>query len=399
MNKYHFLSSKIGLYTFLGVLLLLFSLNLEAARSKRFTVVIDAGHGGKDSGAIGYGYREKDIVLSVAKKLGERIRSQHPNVRVLYTRKTDVFVGLQARADFANKNKASLFISIHANSVPQSKSASGTETYVLGLNKRENNLSVARRENQVMLLEDNYKSIYKGYDPNKTESRIIFDVVQEAYIERSIDMADFVERAYRRTGRKSRGVRQEGLWVLSQSAMPAILTEIGFISNKSEAEYMASSKGQNEIAKALSEAFTKFYLGTGNASTEDNEEVSEDNDNSYSEDSIAQIETSEAQEEQKPRKGREAKRTDNKTPKSESKNLRYKVQFMSTPQKLDPKDKSFKRLKRPVQRERLGSHWVYTIGNSRSLSEAKQIQQSIRKWYRDSFIVSYEAGKRIGRVN
>lgn len=365
------------------------------AGKRQFTVVLDAGHGGKDAGAIGYGYREKDIVLSVALKLGKRIKSQHPEVRVLYTRERDVFVGLQARADFANKHKASLFISIHANSAGKSTAVSGTETYVLGLHKKENNLSVAMRENKVMLLEDNYQSIYKGYDPTKTESHIIFDVAQEAYIERSIDMADFVERQYRRQGRSSRGVRQEGLWVLSQSAMPAILTEIGFISNEREASYMNSSKGQDEIATALARAFTQFYAGRDAIAPEPASEEVNKTESADGEDSIALSEAKEGS-----RLSGEGSRssTSSKRRTAEEKGLRYRVQFMSSPDKLDVQDKSFKRLKESVRRERLGSLWVYTIGNSTSLSEARSLQKSIRKWYPDSFVVAYKQGKRQGRA-
>ena len=210
------------------------SLSNLNAQSGQFTVVIDAGHGGKDPGAMAHGYKEKDIALAVALKTGSKIKADHPNVRVLYTRDRDVFVGLQARSDFANRHKASLFISIHLNSSP-SGSAYGTETYVIGMNKQSNNLNVAMRENKAMLLESDYKTTYKGFDPTNAESYIIFDLMQEAYINRSIDIAKFVERQYKNNGRTSRGVRQEGLWVLSQSAMPSILTEIGFISNANDA--------------------------------------------------------------------------------------------------------------------------------------------------------------------
>lgn len=250
----------------LYILISLFTaIGSQVAEAKKgdFVVVIDPGHGGKDSGAVGYGYKEKNIVLSVAKKLGKLIKEKHSGVCVLYTREKDVFIGLQARSDYANKHKASLFISIHANSAAPNTRVRGTETYVLGLEKQGSNLSVAMRENEVILLEKDYKTTYKGFNPKDVESYIMFDMMQEAYLTRSIDMAKFVEQQYRKSGRSSRGVRQAGLWVLSQSAMPSILTEIGFISNKADANYMGSEAGQDEIAEGLARAFTKFYNSRG----------------------------------------------------------------------------------------------------------------------------------------
>lgn len=366
------------------------SLSPALAQKGQFTVVIDPGHGGKDAGAVGYGYKEKDVVLAVAKKLGKRIKNDHPKVRVLYTRERDVFVGLQARADFANRHKASLFISIHANSAGKNSSVRGTETFVLGLSKQSNNLSVAMRENKAMLLEDNYKTIYKGFDPTNAESYIMFDVMQEAYLARSIDMANFVEKQYRANGRSSRGVRQEGLWVLSQSAMPSILTEIGFISNKAEAQYMGSETGQNEIAAALSKAFTKFYSGRD---AEGREQGNAQEDTAEGYESISQGEQRQSERVNRNNSGKQKQES-----KKSSAKARYKVQFMTSKEPIDPKDSQFKRLKQTVSRQRLGSSYIYTIGNSRSLSEAQALQKSIRKHYPDSFVVEYDGTKRIGRV-
>ena len=228
-----------------------------AFAQRLFTVVLDAGHGGKDGGTIGHSGKEKDITLAVAKLVGSKIRASHPEVQVLYTRTTDVFVGLQARADFANKHKASLMLSIHVNSAPSS-SVYGTETYVLGVAKFANNLSVAMRENKAMLLESNYKTIYRGFDPTSTESYIMFDLMQDAYFNKSVDFANKLQRRYRQQGRYSRGVRQDILWVLSQSAMPSVLTEIGFLSNANEAAFMLSESGQQTIATAIAGAFTSY---------------------------------------------------------------------------------------------------------------------------------------------
>lgn len=356
------------------------------ARGGRFTVVIDPGHGGKDPGAIGHGYKEKDVVLAIAKKFGQRIKEEHPSVRVLYTRERDVFVGLQARADFANRHKASLFVSIHANSTGSGGSASGTETFVLGLSKQSNNLSVAMRENKAMLLEDNYRTIYKGFDPSSAESYIMFDVMQEAYLQRSIDMASFVEAQYRRKGIKSRGVRQDAFWVLSQSAMPSILTEVGFISNKRDAEYMGSSSGQSEIADALVRAFTKFYLGRdveGREASQESRETAEELDASSSSETLAQT------------RSRGDKTTERK---ATGKSL-YRVQITTDKEKIDTKDRRFARLGMPVRRERLGKVWVYMVGETKSLSEARTLRKQIAKYYKDCFIIEYVGGKRSGRVS
>lgn len=234
---------------------------LSLGAQRLFTVVIDAGHGGKDSGTVGNGGQEKNITLAVAKLVGAKIKATHPEVQVLYTRSTDVFVGLQARADFANHHQASVMLSIHVNSAP-SREVRGTETYVLGVGKFANNLSVAMRENKAMLLESNYKTTYRGFDPSSTESYIMFDLMQDAYFNRSISLANHLQRQYKAIGRYSRGVRQDILWVLSQSAMPSVLTEIGFLSNPSEAAYMLSSEGQEALARSIASGFSAYYLST-----------------------------------------------------------------------------------------------------------------------------------------
>ena len=362
------------------------SLSNLNAQSGQFTVVIDAGHGGKDPGAMAHGYKEKDIALAVALKTGSKIKADHPNVRVLYTRDRDVFVGLQARSDFANRHKASLFISIHLNSSP-SGSAYGTETYVIGMNKQSNNLNVAMRENKAMLLESDYKTTYKGFDPTNAESYIIFDLMQEAYINRSIDIAKFVERQYKNNGRTSRGVRQEGLWVLSQSAMPSILTEIGFISNANDAAYLGSESGQEEAAGAISRAFTKFYdskskVGREHATADSSEQTAP-----------AEVSSSSSRSSQ-----RNNPRT--KTEKKESEGHTFRVQFMTDRTKIDTSDKQFRSLHESIYREQSGKVWLYLAGKFSKLEEAKRYLQTLKKKYPDAFIVRYDrkTGERLGRI-
>lgn len=360
--------------------------SLKAQRGQ-FTVVIDAGHGGKDPGAMAHGYKEKDIALAVALKTGSKIKANHPNVRVLYTRDRDVFVGLQARSDFANRHKASLFISIHLNS-STSGSAYGTETYVIGMNKQSNNLNVAMRENKAMLLESDYKTTYRGFDPTNAESYIIFDLMQEAYINRSIDIAKFVERQYKNNGRTSRGVRQEGLWVLSQSAMPSILTEIGFISNANDAAYLGSESGQEEVAGAISRAFTKFY--------DNKSKVGREHSTADSSEQTAPAEVSSSS-------SRSSQRNNptTKTEKKESEGQHtFRVQFMTDRTKIDTSDKQFRSLHESIYREQSGKVWLYLAGKFSKLEEAKRYLQTLKKKYPDAFIVRYDrqTGERLGRI-
>jgi N-acetylmuramoyl-L-alanine amidase len=222
------------------------------------TVVIDAGHGGKDPGSPGKLTYEKDVVLAIALKLGNLIETELPGVKVVYTRKTDEFIPLHQRADIANENKADLFISIHANGNPNSL-VTGTETLVLGLHRAGENFEVAKRENSVILLEADYHSRYEGFDPNSPESYIIFSLMQNLYFEQSINMAALIEDQFReRAQRKDRGVKQQGLLVLAQTSMPGILIETGFITNPEEEKYLMSEEGQNVISSAIFRAFRDY---------------------------------------------------------------------------------------------------------------------------------------------
>lgn len=357
------------------------------AKTRPFVVVIDAGHGGKDPGARRGAIKEKDITLSVALRLGELIRSNQPGIKVLYTRSTDKFVGLQERADFANRHNASLFVSIHVNSAPGV--VSGTETFVLGLDKQQSNLSVALRENKVIELEDNYKTIYQGYNPNKSESLIAFKLQQEAYQDRSIEMARLVEAQYRAAGRSSRGVRQAPFWVLSQSAMPSILTEIGFITDPAEASFLSSKDGQATIARALYRAVAKFHADAVGKQAPAPEAIAEP-----AEEPIEVVATTaEAPEDATP------SRPKGKPQQAASTGLRYRVQFMSVPELIDTKDRQFRRLGAPIYRMKYKNVHRYMAGNARSLEEARALRTKIKKYYKDAYIVSIDkAGGYLGRV-
>ena len=225
------------------------------------TVVIDAGHGGHDPGAISKSSQlsEKQINLDIALKLGARIEKEYPDVKVIYTRKTDRFVELAERGNIANRNKADLFISIHVNSA-KSTAASGTETFVMGTDKSASNMEVCKRENSVILLEDDYTTTYEGFDPNNPESYIIFNLMQNAHFEQSISFAALVQNQFTRNGpiKKSRGIRQAPLMVLWRTTMPSVLIEVGFLSNSSDRSVLVQAANRQKIADDIFRAFSTF---------------------------------------------------------------------------------------------------------------------------------------------
>jgi len=227
-------------------------------RNKVRTVVIDPGHGGKDPGALGKKYKEKDIVLAVALKFGEYIRNHFEDVNVIYTRNDDTFIALDERPAIANKNKADLFISIHANASPKSFSY-GTETFVMGDARNASNFEVAKLENSVISFEENYEAKYEGFDPSSIESYIIFSLLQHTYLEQSLAFADKIQHQFReRVSRYDRGVKQAGFLVLWKTTMPSVLVELGFMSNPEEEKFLATTQGQDYLASALFRAFRDY---------------------------------------------------------------------------------------------------------------------------------------------
>ncbi len=223
------------------------------------TIVIDAGHGGKDPGAVGRHCYEKDIVLSISLKAGQYIKKHFPNIKVVYTRETDVFIPLKKRPEIANKNKADLFLSIHANSLENNSRTYGTETFILGLHKSKDNLAVAMKENSVMLYEDDYSNKYEGFNPKDPASYIIFNLMHSLHIDNSTSMAQHTEHQFKnRVGRRSRGVKAAELWVLRKASMPSVLIEVGFISNPKEEHFLRSKKGQDYMASAIFRAFRSY---------------------------------------------------------------------------------------------------------------------------------------------
>jgi N-acetylmuramoyl-L-alanine amidase len=242
----------------LAITLLNSSATFRPTGFKLETIVIDPGHGGKDPGTHGNKTKEKDIALKISLKLGSHIEKNIPGVKVIYTRKSDEYVSLDERAEIANRNKAQLFICIHANSLPGAP-AFGTETFVMGLHKDKGNFEVAKRENEVILMDENNKERYEGFDPKSPESYILFTLSQSAYHESSLRFAQKVESQFKtKAGRYSRGVKQAGFLVLWRTSMPSVLVECGFLSNGKEEGFLASEEGQDLIASGIYRAFKEY---------------------------------------------------------------------------------------------------------------------------------------------
>ena len=242
-----------------SLLLLLGSFNTSGIRQYKVRkVVIDAGHGGKDPGTHGRFSNEKDVTLAIALELGRTINKYLEDVEVIYTRTTDKFIPLDQRAEIANKNDADLFISIHANAL-HSHSVYGTETYVMGPHTFEGNLEVAKRENSAILMEENYEERYEGFNPSSPESHILFSLYQNAYQQSSLRLAEKIEAQFeQRVGRRSRGVRQAGFWVLWRTGMPSVLVEVGYLTNPEEEKFLNSELGQVYLASGIFRAFRDY---------------------------------------------------------------------------------------------------------------------------------------------
>jgi N-acetylmuramoyl-L-alanine amidase len=237
--------------------------NLAEKDAKEFVIVIDAGHGGRDPGTLGTGVHEKDVTLQVSLELGRIIKSNIPDTKIIYTRLADKFVALYRRAEIANENRADLFISIHCNSVGGStatrNSVKGTEIYVMGLHKNEENLEVAKRENAAILKEANYEAYYEGFDPNSPQSYILLSLRQQTHLTNSLNLAHKIDYQLRnRANRTSRGVKQAGFVVLAKTTMPSVLIELGFLSNPEEEKYLQNAQNQVYLASAIYRAVKAY---------------------------------------------------------------------------------------------------------------------------------------------
>lgn len=341
------------------------------------TVVIDAGHGGKDVGCLGSVGREKDVALSISLKLGDYLKETFPNLNVVYTRKTDVFIELNERAKIANRNKADLFICIHANA--GSSSAFGTETYVMGNAKSETNLRAAQRENASILLEENYEAKYDNFDPNSAESYIALTLMQSAFQEQSIAFADKVQRQFReRVGRKDRGVKQAPFLVLHQTTMPSVLIETGFLTNTSEEKFLTSDVGQDYLASAIYRAFKEY-----------NTEIENRAKLLYEADKASQPREMETQHAKKDHQKSAHK------PTVSNEDVTFMVQIATSSKLVETKPENFKRLEGVTFYE-AGGLYRYTYGNEDSWDKASELQKEVvEKGYNDAFIIAFHKGKRI----
>ena len=243
------------------VTMLLFGILVAAtgAGKKTFTLVIDPGHGGHDSGAVGAMSKEKNINLNVALAFGRLVEANCPDVNVIYTRKTDVFIPLGERANIANRNKADLFISVHTNALPKGRVARGFEVYTLGMHRAADNLAVAKRENSVISLEKDYRQRYQGFDPNSSESYIMFEFIQDRNMSKSVELAKYIQKeACASAGRNDKGVHQAGFLVLRATSMPSCLIELGFITTPDEERFLNSQDGISRLARGIYNAFAKY---------------------------------------------------------------------------------------------------------------------------------------------
>lgn len=362
------------------------------------TVVIDPGHGGHDHGCSGNHSKEKYISLKIAKKLGNYIKNKFPRVKVIYTRERDVFVPLYTRAAIANRNNADLFISIHCNAITHHKqSVRGTETYIMGAHDTEENLDVAKRENEAILLEKDYEKNYHGFDPQSPEGHIILSMVQNAFLEQSISFAQKVENNFEQiAGRKSRGVKQAGFLVLRETAMPSVLIESGYLTNLKEEKFMKSDKGQDDLAFAIYQAFISYKreVELENSSTpaplpaNRRTKISpiQNKTNTGSNNPMPQSKTDESS-------GYQSSST-NKKKKIDKRH--FSVQIATSKQIMKSKTKKWNKVKFPVEIKKEKGIFKYLAGNFKTMNEATMACRELRKLgFKDAFVVAYIGEQRV----
>jgi N-acetylmuramoyl-L-alanine amidase len=353
-----------------------------------FVLVLDAGHGGKDSGAISRKTKEKNINLAVTLLAGKYIAEKHPDVRIIYTRDKDEFIGLNDRANVANKSKANLFISIHANSSEHSY-VRGVEVYTFGISRTQENLEVAKRENSVIFLEDNYEEKYEGYDPNSPESFILFEFIQNKYVEQSINFASSVRNEMKNCVKwKDRGVKQAEYLVLRKSSMPRILIELDFLTNPDAESFLTSEAGQRKYAKAICNAFTQYKRNYDRKNRisqvlQPSQRKVEEKEEGTSKSTIGE-----------PNNRQPADKASSKEQKQTApKKVVYKVQIVASPKALPAKSPLLKGYKADYYIE--DNLYKYTYGESTSKQKIFQIRKSLLKDFRDAFVIVFEDGVKV----
>lgn len=396
---------------FLGFLVL--GIAVQAIAAKRFTLVIDAGHGGRDAGAVGTISREKNLTLKHAKAFGRLVEQNCPDVRVVYTRTDDRFVELWQRAEIANKAKADLFISIHINALPKGKLARGYQTYTLGRSRRDGNrkgyienLEVAKRENAVILFEKDYQQHYEGFDPNSPESNILFELIQDKNMENSVQLAKFMQRyVCAATGRHDLGVHQDNLAVLRLTSMPACLLELGFISTPDEERYMNSDAGAYAYARGIYNAFVayrnkmqgiKVPFKPGIAPASESQTAAAPQpaapQSAPAPTAAASVPTG-AQGLLSTVAPREPQTTAPRADVPADAPV-FKVQILVGTERLQPNDRQFKGLT-GVESFREGRMLKYTVGNSTDYNEIYQLRKQILHKFPQSFIIAFRGSEKM----
>ncbi len=341
------------------------TINAQESENEQFIVVLDAGHGGREPGKVAKnGLKEKDITLKIILAVGKELE-KNKDIKVIYTRKTDTFVDLFVRGSIANKANADLFVSVHCNA--HYSQASGSETYVLGIHRNDTNFEVAKAENSVIFLEDNYKENYGGFDPNSPESFVGLTLMQEAYLDQSIQLAKNIQDNFTYSlKRKNRGVKQAGFIVLHQTVMPSVLVESGFITNNDEGKYLNSSKGQAEMASAISKAILKYK----------NTVESNISEATYSIEEAIDITPIPSEE-------------------NIISNVVFKVQIAAGSNILEPKPSNFKGLE-SVSREKEGAFYKYFYGYTSDYNKIQTMEEyAQKKGFKSAFIVAFKDGKHI----
>ena len=359
----------------LTILLLLVAFSGAFAQKKQknsekpFTLVIDPGHGGVDPGALGKSAKEKDINLNVSKLFAEMVEEEFPEVKIIFTRTKDVQVPLVKRANIANDANADLFISIHSNA-SKSRSAKGCETFTLGAGSSAEAKAAAMYENEVILSEDNFEEIYKGFDPRSSESYIIFELMRGQDMERSAELAQMVQKGMVKNSKLyNRGVSSAGFLVLHRTVMPKILVELGFISNREEEKFIASKEGQRKLAKGIFEGFKEYYTLYGKQQSSTSK-ITKKSDKKA--DDAPEIKS---------------------RPKTESGTPVFKVQIFATDTKLKSNDKRLKGVKANYFKE--GSWYKYTYGESTDYNEILKKRKEISKKFSQAFIIAFIDGKKV----
>lgn len=406
-NKHHLPMNLKRNILMLAVMLLALITEVGA---KEFTLVIDAGHGGHDTGAPGKFSKEKDINLKTALAFGEYVEKNCPDVKVIYTRKKDVFVELKDRAGIANKAKADLFISIHTDALENNSVARGMTTYTLGMHRAKDNLDVAQRENSVILIEKNYKETYQGFDPNSAESYIIFEFMQDKNMQRSVDLATFIQnKTCQAADRPSRGVKQAGFLVLRETSMPSCLVELGFITTPAEEKLLNEDVTIDNIAKGIYNAFVEYKKKYDNNITvpykaeeptinivdvvpgqEKKEEVRAEKP-----DKTVKAEEKEEKKEGKKKKEEEEKEKTLYVASGDNAGVPvFKVQILATDKPFKKGDAHFKGRTDYNQYTENGMT-KYTIGETTDYNEILRLKSELQATFGDCFVVAFKEGQKM----